>query len=74
MLPTGLNLWGHGQSGKGGWRAQWHQKNASSPKDEKLIMPPVTFQEYLTKAVFNQNLLRRVGFWNEWQAEKGNIF
>lgn len=36
-------------------------------------MSPVTFQEYLTKAVFNQNLLRRVGFWNEWQAEKGNI-
>lgn len=35
------------------------------PEDENCIVPPATFQEYLTKGILNQNLLRRVGFWNE---------
>lgn len=33
-------------------------------------MSPVTFQEYLTKAVFNQNFAKESRVWNEWQAEK----
>lgn len=36
------------------------------PKDEKLIVPPATSQEWhLIRAMATQNLLRRVGFWNK---------
>lgn len=51
--------------GKGSGGQDGIRKLHSAQKDEKLPVSLVTFKEYLTRAMLSENLLRRVGIWNE---------